>query len=283
MSETHLIATLAPTMPVSDDPDNGAVPGDSTALRYLIVRDPSGTVEVGATVRITAYCSNNSKVEWRLTDQLGHKFTPITYVGMTDFIDEVKSLSESGIQTTYPVDRLYGGYGGAMGSAGGAWAETTLISTITGEVVASAGAILTQYVFICRGNLTLSVGGHGSVKVWYTPTPRVYWDWKAPRTAGSYTLVIIGPEGIHHTETIEVVQAESEGPALVNIMVKDFCTGQKVPNADVWVDSTYIAKSDANGKVTVGLLDGGTHTLKIEAPTYLDSDIDSLENDSFVV
>jgi hypothetical protein len=72
--------------------------------------------------------------------------------------------------------------------------------------------------------------------------------------------------------------------ATYQLIVKDDCTDDVVPGADVWLDGAHIGKTSADGKVGLGFLKGGsTHALKITKTGYFASDNDNLKNDEFTI
>jgi hypothetical protein len=71
----------------------------------------------------------------------------------------------------------------------------------------------------------------------------------------------------------------------VTLTVSDACESDlKVPGAQVEVNGELIeAISGEDGKLHIGLLAKGTHSIKITAPGYVSSDEDSLSNDEIIV
>ncbi len=77
------------------------------------------------------------------------------------------------------------------------------------------------------------------------------------------------PEPVYRTVTLEIYNYQTEAI---------------VAGADVYVDGSYLGVSDANGQITTGSLEvGTTHTLQVIADDYIDSDLDDIANDDFVV
>ncbi|RPI56433.1 MAG: hypothetical protein EHM49_00125 [Deltaproteobacteria bacterium] len=81
---------------------------------------------------------------------------------------------------------------------------------------------------------------------------------------------------------LEVADAVFEDVILV---IVDACdSNYKVEGAQVVVDGNLInSVSGEDGRINVGLLAKGVHTIRVTAPGYTPSDADLLENDSIVV
>jgi hypothetical protein len=70
----------------------------------------------------------------------------------------------------------------------------------------------------------------------------------------------------------------------VTLVYKDFVTGAVLEGVSVSMDGKSAGTTDASGKVTIqGVTVGVTHTLRATKDGYLNTDSDSLSNDSFVV
>ncbi|MBF0472764.1 MAG: hypothetical protein HQK93_03400 [Nitrospirae bacterium] len=69
----------------------------------------------------------------------------------------------------------------------------------------------------------------------------------------------------------------------VSITVKDACSQALIVGANVYVDGQFVGITSTGGTVACGSLQVGTHTLKITALNYTDSDKDTILNDMFVV
>jgi hypothetical protein len=64
----------------------------------------------------------------------------------------------------------------------------------------------------------------------------------------------------------------------------DACTGDPVEGASVTVDGQLMGTTDAEGVISCGMmLSGSEHTLVITATGYIDSEADTLCNDTFTV
>ena len=79
---------------------------------------------------------------------------------------------------------------------------------------------------------------------------------------------------------------EDTGEELYDITViyKDFVTGAPIGEARVWVDNNYIGQTNTNGEIEVKQISAGKkHLIKASKPGYLNTDSDSLTNDSFII
>jgi hypothetical protein len=67
------------------------------------------------------------------------------------------------------------------------------------------------------------------------------------------------------------------------VRVLDYCTGDPVPGATVYVNGVSYGQTANDGRVQVGTYTTGSeNTLRIVKSGYLDSDNDSIRNDSFI-
>lgn len=69
----------------------------------------------------------------------------------------------------------------------------------------------------------------------------------------------------------------------VYLTVRDACTRTIIPGVYVWVDNKYIGTTDLQGRIYLGELKVGTHSLKMSKYGYQNSDSDTIANDSFTV
>ena len=69
----------------------------------------------------------------------------------------------------------------------------------------------------------------------------------------------------------------------VYLTVRDACTRTIIPSVYVWVDGKYVGTTDLQGRIYLGKLKVGTHSLKMSKHGYQDSDSDTIANDSFTV
>ena len=70
----------------------------------------------------------------------------------------------------------------------------------------------------------------------------------------------------------------------ITVIYKDFVTGAPIGEARVWVDDKYIGQTNADGEIDVEQVSAGKkHLIKASRPGYLNTDSDSLTNDSFII
>ena len=82
--------------------------------------------------------------------------------------------------------------------------------------------------------------------------------------------------------TASLLFEAEDGPKECELQVVDHCTGEPVYNATVVVDGqTY--RSDARGRVYLGVLAKGEHSLVMDKDGYKHSRADGLDNDGFVL
>lgn len=69
----------------------------------------------------------------------------------------------------------------------------------------------------------------------------------------------------------------------ITIIVYDYTTNSLISGASVWIDGIFKGTTGADGELNVASVAIGTHTLKITATGYTDSDQDELDNDEFTI
>jgi len=70
----------------------------------------------------------------------------------------------------------------------------------------------------------------------------------------------------------------------ITVIYKDFVTRAPIGEARVWVDDNYIGQTNTNGEIEVKQISAGKkHLIKASKPGYLNTDSDSLTNDSFII
>ena len=70
----------------------------------------------------------------------------------------------------------------------------------------------------------------------------------------------------------------------ITIIYKDFVTGAPIGEARVWVDDKYIGQTNADGEIDIEQISAGKkHLIRASRPGYLNTDSDSLTNDSFII
>ncbi len=100
------------------------------------------------------------------------------------------------------------------------------------------------------------------------------------------TVAAADDRGVATAAVSYAIDDETEGGTLVpvDIQVVDACTGDPVAGASVTVDGQLMGTTDAEGVISCGMmLSGSEHTLVITATGYIDSEADTLCNDTFTV
>ena len=70
----------------------------------------------------------------------------------------------------------------------------------------------------------------------------------------------------------------------ITVIYKDFVTGAPIGEARVWVDGNYIGQTNTDGEIEIKQVNAGKkHLIKASKPGYLNTDSDSLTNDSFII
>jgi len=84
--------------------------------------------------------------------------------------------------------------------------------------------------------------------------------------------------------TIAFGVAADESLVPYQLLVRDYCSDEIVPGMHVWLNGVDKGETDADGYVSLGnLLPGASYTLKMTKDEYQQSQLDNLNNDSFVV
>lgn len=69
----------------------------------------------------------------------------------------------------------------------------------------------------------------------------------------------------------------------VTLTFVDACTGAPIPEATVEVDGVLKGETDAEGVIVIGTMTRGFHTVRASATQYIDTNLDSLDNEEFFV
>jgi len=127
--------------------------------------------------------------------------------------------------------------------------------------------------------------GYGVIRLNYT-TRYDRWKISSPEEADVVVYALGKPpcEDTSASLTIEFREncAESEDN-YVTLTFKNYNTGELIVGASVWVDGVYRGLTNSQGKLYLGLMAGGTHTVRATHPNYSPTQADLLGNDYFVV
>ena len=85
------------------------------------------------------------------------------------------------------------------------------------------------------------------------------------------------------SEEIPFLSDEDETEVDITITVKDYVSDIPVEEASIYIDGSYVGKTDSSGVLNVMAVTVGNHTIKMTADGYVDSIVDDLDNDNFTV
>jgi hypothetical protein len=126
-------------------------------------------------------------------------------------------------------------------------------------------------------------GWLGSVALEYDTAARQSWEISGLK-AGTYSLMARSSKtSVPVPLTVSAPKAPPSGERSVIIDVRGYCTDAAVAGATVYVDGTPCGATDADGLIIVNNLAAGSHTLRVTASGFIDSDQDDLVNDQFTV
>jgi hypothetical protein len=102
---------------------------------------------------------------------------------------------------------------------------------------------------------------------------------------GLYWFFIYKGAIVHNKFSIELPDLTSGIPEPRNIVMKVIARGTDaiIPGASVYIDGMLAGTTDVSGIIYVDNIMQGTHALRITAVGYVDTDLDDLYNDEFVV
>ncbi len=127
----------------------------------------------------------------------------------------------------------------------------------------------------------------GAAKAVYVPSPYVKeWAWTVPVGDGGLYWFFLYNNGILKNKfSITVPALTSGAPELRNIRFNLYTRGSETPiaSASIWVDDVFIGTTDAQGSLALNGIYTGSHTFKATAEGLTDTDLDDLNNDTFVV
>lgn len=98
------------------------------------------------------------------------------------------------------------------------------------------------------------------------------------------SAVVVAERGDQKASLTVSFAAESLAPIPMELKVSDFCSNEEIVDVDVFIDGSFIGKTNINGRVYLGMMKPKTHhSLKMTKTGYIDSDKDVLYNDYFTV
>ena len=132
-----------------------------------------------------------------------------------------------------------------------------------------------------RRQITLASKQTGLLRVEYTVRSD-RWKLVSPEAGDVVVSAHQGNGDLTASLTIPMTDAASMvGPFILN--TKDFCTDAVIAGSSVYVDTVFKGTTNAEGKVSLGMLSQGEHSVQITAPGYLSTSSDHLNNDKFTV
>jgi hypothetical protein len=145
-----------------------------------------------------------------------------------------------------------------------------------------------------RGSNTLNAeqsvnDGYGVAKVTYQTTFARY-RFSSPVEGDVVVYAIgsgdcVGTDGEHPSAGVNLEirsNCEEDGNNVI-LYFKDYKTNEAIAGAIVTVDGHVRGITDADGKLYLGYLGGGEHTVRATCSGYTDTNVDLLGNDVFVV
>lgn len=127
--------------------------------------------------------------------------------------------------------------------------------------------------------------GYGTIKVVYL-TQYLKFLITSEISGHSVFLVrdIVNEDCEWHCIGFEIGTEPGEKLYDITVIYRDFVTGNPIAEAEVWVDDKYIGQTDDSGEILVkGMTGNKKHLIKASKPGYLNTNSDSLANDSFII
>lgn len=75
----------------------------------------------------------------------------------------------------------------------------------------------------------------------------------------------------------------SFGPGNVVIELRDYVTDLPISSGTIYINGTQYSVNSSTGRTSIGYRSTGTYTFKATSPGYQDTDLDTLNNDSFTI
>ena len=155
------------------------------------------------------------------------------------------------------------------------------------SLLAPAGSVVTleRIGFSCVGT-TDNVKLYGTIKISYTQVgSKLSWAWTVPTTGGDFYFYLLQSDVLVYTHmiTIDIDDYVTTSPMDVVLVVREYTTDVLVADAAVEINGYSVGNTDENGRINLNAMDIGRYTIKITKTGYVDSDLDDLENDSFIV
>lgn len=238
-----------------------------TAIKVVI--SPS-QIEVGDNVQIDIFAPE----KYTLISPYNNA-TRLPATGAQEFEEDIDINNSATVTTNFPVAELIS-----------AVYLTPMINTKDQSIIATAGQTANVDII----NSVVSLDGSesvGTIRVKYKTYPAQSYKLTAFTKAGSHVVFYQKDGDSEKTPFIFSVGTgqpdEKSQPSIVTAQSKDFCTDLPVEGTSVYINNTFLGQTDINGKLVVGLMAGGPHTIKMVATGYIPTDADDLQNDSFQI
>ena len=139
--------------------------------------------------------------------------------------------------------------------------------------------------FSCVGT-TDNINLYGTIKVSYNQIGyKLSWDWGVPVAGGDHYFYLLQNAALaySHMITISLDDYDTTSPVDVVLVVREYTTDVLLSGAAVKINGVSVGNTDSDGRINIGSKPIGRYTIKITKSGYVDSDLDDLENDSFIV
>jgi hypothetical protein len=241
---------------------------------------PSGSIEPGDIVVFNVYGATSGMVSGLTMMRGGRLLTGSSVLSAAANVTETLSFQgDSKVQLKYPGNNIV------------ARAMTDIMekdnTTNALRMIVPAGSPvpLERIGFSCVG-VTTNVVLYGTVKITYKIIGyKKTWSWYVPAAGGDHYFYLIENNALvySHMITIDIDSYTTTSPVDVVVVVREYTTDALVEGAAVYINGAYRGLTDVNGRINIGSRSIGRYTIKITKSGYVDSDLDDLENDSFIV
>lgn len=148
------------------------------------------------------------------------------------------------------------------------------------------GSSLGNVVYLDQTTLKSAYSGFGVLKATYTSKYDVYYltvpNNLPDNETGKIIIYGVNDNGAENHLTIDVSGTIFSDKDII-INVKDYDLDIDISAAEVFVDGVSVGFTDQFGKINLGKIAKGTHSLKVIKTGYKDTDTDALNNDFFIV
>jgi len=130
-------------------------------------------------------------------------------------------------------------------------------------------------------NISLNSEKTGLLKVEYTI---IVDRWKITSSIIEEVIVAAYQEigDLRSSIIVKFIDSDNlKGPYILT--VKNYCTGDIVPGTSVWIDGILKGQTDSEGKISIGKLSIGEHSIRKWHPDYIPSESDNLDNDKIII